>query len=90
MAQRWRLFGADSLLIQVYEDGAVIYCRDTGDTHQLNLEASTILLALRQEPLSSDQLLESLARDHLPVDLSRLESLLRDLQHLGVIQRAAS
>jgi len=89
LSQRWRLLDPGSVLIQAYDDRAVVYVCASGDTHELSPAASAVVLALQRQPMDSHGLLERLKRDDPESELFRLENLLQELQHLHVIKQAA-
>lgn len=71
-------------LLRVWDDGAVIFDRFTGDTHALNVDAT---FALLNEPVfePSTNINGFLSRFKLSMPVARVESARGDLVRLGVL-----
>jgi PqqD family protein of HPr-rel-A system len=89
---RWRRSAADDLVWFDCGDGFVVYHRPSGKTHLLNEASYRLMTELLQVPRD----LHSIAREFAPESrenfdteyLEQLQSMLRRLAQLGLIERA--
>lgn len=89
----WRVIPGQELHYREWEDEFVLYNNLSGDTHLLGFGAIHILLTLKQSDADDNALIESMC-ECLDADRdeeieSQVNSLLRDLGVLALIERVA-
>lgn len=88
---KWQAITDFDLLWHVWDDEHIVYHTGSGDTHLLSADAARVLQSLQQESANITDLEIKLASSiNLPQDnqlLSYLETIMTELNKLGVIER---
>lgn len=77
----WRLIPGQLLVHRSWQEETVLFNNLSGDTHLLGADALSLLLALRDAPLTSDELRQA-------DDPDSLRALLDRLAGLGLVEQA--
>lgn len=83
----------NQLLLEFWDEGCSVFCPDTGETHHLSVLPAEALRRICAEPLTLDDLAESLAvsceLENSPDWRDKIAAIVAELQRLELIRTRA-